>query len=69
MGYALRPRARALLFAVVLASCRGEARPIELEVTRNGFQPALVRVTRGRPVELLVTRTSDDTCATEIVIP
>jgi plastocyanin domain-containing protein len=66
-----RPRLRAvaLLAALALAACRGGSGPIELKVTKNGFDPALVRVARGRPVELLITRTTDETCATEIVIP
>jgi plastocyanin len=59
----------AAALAVALGGCRGEGGPIEMKVTRNGFEPATVRVAKGRPVELRITRTTDETCATEIVIP
>jgi plastocyanin domain-containing protein len=46
-----------------------EPRTIELAVTENGFEPARVKVTRGVPLKLVVTRKTDETCAKEIVIP
>jgi plastocyanin domain-containing protein len=39
-----------------------------MEVTGEGFVPALVKVKAGQPVKLVVTRKTDRTCATEIVI-
>jgi RND family efflux transporter MFP subunit len=39
-----------------------------LRVTEAGFEPARIQVVAGRPVELVVTRTTDKTCGTEIVI-
>ncbi len=61
----------AVFVAVALAAgaCRDASGPIEMKVTKNGFEPANVRVAKGRPVELRITRTTDETCATEIVIP
>jgi plastocyanin domain-containing protein len=60
-------------FAVVAAAlavgCSSSPGKIEMKVTRNGFEPAVVRVAKGKPVELIITRTTDETCATEIVIP
>jgi hypothetical protein len=47
----------------------GEARTIELTLTKNGFEPARVKVTRGQPLKLVVTRTTDETCAKDIVVP
>jgi plastocyanin domain-containing protein len=44
------------------------AEPIKLEVRSEGFVPSEIKVKAGEPVELLVTRTTDRTCATEIVI-
>ncbi len=41
---------------------------VELSVTAKGFEPSPVKVAAGRPVKLVVTRKTDDTCATEIVI-
>jgi plastocyanin domain-containing protein len=46
----------------------GSARQIELKVTEEGFVPADVKVRKGEPLSLKVTRTTDKTCATEILI-
>jgi len=61
----------ALLAAAALAACRGapEAGPIRIDVTRNGFEPWRVEARKGVPLTLVVTRRTDQTCATEIVIP
>ena len=40
---------------------------VKLAVTENGFEPAEVEVKSGEGVTLLVTRTTDATCAKEIV--
>jgi len=37
-------------------------------VTDKGFEPQNLRVKKGEPVTLTITRKSDATCATEIVI-
>ena len=42
---------------------------VKISVTDAGFVPADVKVRSGVPVVLLVTRTTDQTCAKEIVIP
>ena len=44
------------------------ARRIELTVTDKGFEPSPVKVKAGEPLELVVTRKTDKTCATEIVV-
>jgi len=41
---------------------------VTMEVTGEGFVPAQVKVKAGQPVKLVVTRKTDRTCATEIVI-
>ena len=70
-----------LLAFVVLAGCqkpRAEAptpsaaassgvQEVQLTVTDAGFQPAEVQVAKDRPIRLTVTRTTNQTCATEIV--
>ena len=47
----------------------GQARTIEIAVTTKGFEPARVKVTKGEPLKLVVTRKTDDTCAKEMLIP
>ena len=39
-----------------------------MTVTDKGFEPQNLRVEKGKPVNLTITRVSDSTCATEIVI-
>jgi thiol-disulfide isomerase/thioredoxin len=53
------------------AATAGRAAPqvVRIEVTADGFQPSRVEVKRGRPVRLLITRKTDQTCATDIVLP
>ena len=41
---------------------------IEIAVTSAGFSPSSLRVKRGQQVTLVVTRKTERTCATEIVI-
>jgi len=43
-------------------------RTVELTVTAKGFEPANVKVKAGQPVRLVVTRKTDKTCATEIIL-
>jgi plastocyanin domain-containing protein len=42
---------------------------IAIMVTEKGFEPATVTVPAGKPVTLVVTRTTSQTCATELVMP
>lgn len=46
----------------------GKAQLVSLEVTGEGFVPARAAVKAGAPVKLVVTRKTERTCATEIVI-
>jgi plastocyanin domain-containing protein len=43
-------------------------RTVEMKVTEDGFVPDKVEVKKGQPLTLVVTRQTDKTCATEIVI-
>lgn len=43
-------------------------RVVDMEVTDEGFVPAQVKVKKGEKVRLLITRKTNRTCATEIVI-
>jgi plastocyanin domain-containing protein len=42
---------------------------VQLRVTEKGFEPSPVQVGLGKLVKLVVTRTTDETCATELIIP
>ncbi len=59
----------ALALAGLLAASGGSPRIVELRVTGRGFEPWRVSLKKGEPVQLVVTRTTDDTCATELIIP
>lgn len=43
--------------------------PVKITVTKNGYEPWRVRAWKGVPLTLVVTRTTDETCATEVVLP
>jgi plastocyanin len=44
------------------------AQVVAIEVTGQGFAPARATVKAGRPVTLVVTRKTERTCATDIVV-
>ncbi|MBL8920941.1 MAG: cupredoxin domain-containing protein [Myxococcaceae bacterium] len=46
----------------------GAARVVELKVTENGFEPGNVKLKKDEPVKFVVTRVTDATCATELLI-
>jgi plastocyanin domain-containing protein len=57
-----------LAFATAPARAADKPRIIQLEVTGDGFVPDEVKVKAGEPLQLVITRKTDRTCATEIVI-
>jgi plastocyanin domain-containing protein len=46
----------------------GGSNRVEIAVTEDGFVPASVTVAAGQPVTMVVTRQTDKTCATELVL-
>ena len=65
-------RTMALCAALAAAACSGgprEGEPVGFTVTKNGYEPHRVQATKGKPLTLVITRVTDETCATEIVIP
>ncbi len=44
------------------------ARTVEMTVTQAGFVPAEIKVKKGEPLKLVITRKTERTCATEIVV-
>jgi len=41
---------------------------IQLSVTEKGYEPSPITLKKDEPVKLVVTRTTEQTCATEIVM-
>jgi plastocyanin domain-containing protein len=66
--------ALASLVTLTVAACSdaGAEGPVqnrvEMTITDKGFEPQNLRVKKGEPVTLIITRKTDTTCATEIVI-
>lgn len=46
----------------------GGVRVVELSVTEKGYEPSPISLKKGEPVKLVVTRKTDETCATEVVM-
>jgi plastocyanin len=59
----------ALALTAPAAALAAQARTVELSVTAKGFEPSRVKLAKGEPVKLVVTRKTDDTCAKQMVIP
>lgn len=55
-----------VFFAGVIVQAKDQI--IELKSTANGFEPEKIEVSSEEPVILKVTRTTDDTCATDIQV-
>jgi len=69
---AVRTTVLALALALTACDSAGAEGPIqnrvEMTITDKGFEPQNLRVKQGEPVTLIITRKTDTTCATEIVI-
>ena len=58
-----------LAFSVAAPTLAARApRTVELTVTKEGFIPAEVKVRKGEPIKLVITRKVERTCATEVVL-
>ena len=70
------PVALLLLIPLLVVSLPAAAAPrgaprerrVEIRLTPKGFEPALIRLKAGTPAVLVVTRTTERTCATEFVL-
>lgn len=52
-----------------LAQKKAEAQTAKISITAKGFEPASVNVKANVPAKLTFLRTTNDTCATEVVVP
>ena len=57
--------------AMVLGACQPNpsaqaGADVHVDITDNGFEPAEVTIPAGRSVALVMTRKTDQTCATEV---
>jgi plastocyanin domain-containing protein len=68
LALALAAPARAADAPPAMGKLENGVRTVEMAVTENGFEPSKVSVNKGEKVRLVVTRKTDSTCATEIVI-
>jgi len=65
-----------LLAAFLITACGSDApdasadeQVIEIEVTNRGYAPDQIELTAGVPTRLMVTRTGDSACASQLQIP
>src|SRR5437762_12252137 len=58
----------ALLALGPAAAKADKPRTVELSVTNKGFEPDNITVNKGEPLHLVVTRKTEQTCATSIDI-
>ena len=53
---------------VLLAGCGGSGpAEVQVSVTDNGFEPKSVVIKKGQAAVLVITRKSNNTCATDVV--
>lgn len=61
------------VFSITLAWCtmagaKPRAQRLTVKITQRGFEPETLRLRRGVQVRITFLRTTDQTCATEIVL-
>lgn len=65
----LLPLAALVLLPLACRSGPAAGEPIQVKATANGYEPWRIPAKKGEKLVLVVTRTTEKTCATEIVIP
>ena len=58
-----------LAASLSVTGCRRGPEEVRVSVGANGFDPSRIETRTGKKLVLVLTRTTDDTCATEILIP
>src|SRR5262245_73074 len=51
------------------ADAKKAPRQVDLKVTGKGFEPTPITVKKGEPLKLRITRTTDETCAKDLILP
>jgi plastocyanin domain-containing protein len=51
------------------ADAKKAPRQVEIKVTDKGYEPTPISVKKGEPLRLRITRTTDETCAKDIILP
>jgi plastocyanin domain-containing protein len=62
------PAAKDPAAGIAEGTVKNGVRTVELQVTEDGFVPSKVKANKGEKLRLVVTRKTDKTCATEIVV-
>jgi plastocyanin domain-containing protein len=65
---ATAPAGQAATGAGQKAAPEGGVRQVSIQVTEKGYEPSPITLQKGQPVELTITRTTDHTCATEVIL-
>ncbi|MFN7130955.1 MAG: cupredoxin domain-containing protein [Myxococcales bacterium] len=68
-AFAKEPAAQKKESAPAAAEQPGEARHVKVLVTEKGFEPARIEAKPGESLVLDITRKTDQTCATNLMIP
>jgi plastocyanin domain-containing protein len=53
---------------IVEGTVKDGVRTVEMKVTEDGYVPAKIKAQKGEKLRLVITRTTDRTCAREIVV-
>lgn len=62
------PESAAAKAGIAEGTVKNGVRTVQMQVTEDGFVPAKVLAKKGEKLRLVITRKTDRTCATEIVI-
>ncbi len=62
------PANESVAATVTVATDAGQARLIEMEVTEDGYVPKEIRVRKGEPLLIRITRKTDQTCAFDLIV-
>jgi plastocyanin domain-containing protein len=65
---AMHQKTAAAAAGIAEGTVKDGVRTVEMQVTEDGFVPAKVKANKGEKLRLVVTRRTERTCATEIVV-